>query len=108
MLKSMTSWKPGQSGNPLGRQKNSAKDELDRSIRRVQDKKNKKLLDHFVERAYEDNTVLIAVIKKLVPDIKFIESEHKTDNTIRVIVKEMDMDKFNNSKVNVDKAGKLT
>ncbi len=108
MPKSMTSWKPGQSGNPLGRPKNSAKDELDRSIRRVQDKKNKKLLDHFVERAYEDNTVLIAVIKKLVPDIKFIESEHKTDNTIRVIVKEMDMDKFNNSKVNFDKAGKLT
>ena len=108
MPKSMSSWKPGQSGNPLGRPKNSAKDELERSIRRVQERKNKKLLDHFVERAYEDNTVLIAVIKKLVPDIKLVESEFKTDNTIRLIVERMDMDKFNNSKVNFDKAGKLT
>lgn len=38
-------------------------------------KKRKKLLVHAVEQAYEDRTVLIALLKKLIPDMKHFEGD---------------------------------
>jgi hypothetical protein len=42
------------------------------AIRKVETKENKKLLEHFVEKAYKDNGVLVALIKKLHPDLQAI------------------------------------
>jgi len=80
-------WKPekgvpsrfpkGTSGNPNGRPKGIRNRptviEFEQSIARVEKKKRKNLIDHFIERAYENDKVLIAVMKKRFPDLRSIE-----------------------------------
>lgn len=61
-------WKKGQSGNPKGRVKKPEIEELRKAIKAVEQKKGKKLLQHFVERAFKQDSVLIAIIKKLIAD----------------------------------------
>ena len=63
-------FKKGVSGNPNGRQRSEWRDELEDAIRVVQGKKRKKLMIHIVEQAYKDNRVLVALLKKLLPDLK--------------------------------------
>lgn len=43
--------------------------ELDKAIRIVQRQEGKSLLIHAVQEAYNDNTVLIALLRKLIPDL---------------------------------------
>lgn len=43
------------------------------ALEHVEAKMNLSILEHFVRRAYEDNPVLIALMKKLLPDLKSIE-----------------------------------
>ena len=71
----------GQSGNPDGRPKGS-KSELTKlrdAVKRIEAEKSLKrkkewrLYDHFIRQAVEDNSVLIALLKKLVPDLKQID-----------------------------------
>jgi len=42
------------------------------AVRRVETQRNKKLLDHFVERGFLDDSVLIAVMRKLNPDLSAV------------------------------------
>lgn len=67
----------GVSGNSNGRPKGSGyryliKD-LVNAIRVVEDEEGEELLVHFVRMAYTDTHVLIALGKKLLPDLKSIE-----------------------------------
>ena len=74
------SWKPGQSGNMKGRPKGkSVTAQLERAIKRVEKNHDIKLIDYFVERAYKNDVVLIALIKKLLPDKRFTEKELQVD-----------------------------
>ena len=68
-------WKKGQSGNPSGRSKGvpSELEKLREAAARVEKKTGKKLYDHFIERAYENDAVLIALCKKFIPDLKQID-----------------------------------
>lgn len=83
-----------QKGNQLakgrGRPKGvpNKRTELMNAIRYVQGttdpvtgKKRKKLLVHAVEQAYSDNTVLIALLRKLLPDMKTLDVEGSVDLT---------------------------
>ena len=65
----------GVSGNPAGAPKkpNTNLDMLLHAVHRVEAKKGKLLLDHFVEQAYVNPAVLIALMKKIHPDLKAIE-----------------------------------
>jgi hypothetical protein len=74
-------WPKGFAPNPLGRPllgTNRLELLLD-AVRRVECKKNKMLLDYFVERAYEDDSVLIAVVRKLNPDLAAIQLSAAVD-----------------------------
>lgn len=51
-----------------GRPKKPEIEELRKAIKVVEKQKDKKLLQHFIERAYKNDAVLIALIKKLIPD----------------------------------------
>lgn len=68
-------FKKGKSGNPSGRPKGATNKlsiaALAKAIKRVEKAKQKKLLDHFVEKAYTDTTVLTALMKKFLPDMRF-------------------------------------
>jgi len=66
----MAKFKKGQSGNPAGRPKAPEIQYLRDAIAAVEKKKKKKLYQHLVEQAFEDNTVLLAVVRKFVPDMK--------------------------------------
>ena len=69
-------WVKGVSGNPNGRPP-TAKSELDRlrdAVKLVEKEQGITLYAHFVRQAFEDNTVLVALAKKLVPDLKQIDS----------------------------------
>jgi hypothetical protein len=80
-------FKKGQSGNPKGRQKGvpNKRTGLMNAIKHVQGRKKKKLLVHAVEMAYEDNRVLVALLKKLVPDMKAVEMSGDADLNIEIV-----------------------
>ena len=71
----------GNIANPAGRPKGvpNKKTELMAAIKYVQGKKGKKLLVHAIEQAYEDPRVLVAILKKLIPDLKMLDVEINTD-----------------------------
>jgi len=62
-------YKPGQSGNPKGRPKGSTyMAELKKAIREVEIEKKKSFFRRVIERAYISDSVMIAVLKKFIPD----------------------------------------
>jgi len=63
---------PG-SGRPKGSKNKLSINELKEAIAKVENKKGKILLQHYVERAFENDRVLMNIIKKLLPDLKSIE-----------------------------------
>ena len=68
-------WIPGESGNTKGRPRGpkSELDKLREAVKRVEKEKGITLYTHFVKQAFKDNTVLTALAKKLVPDLKQID-----------------------------------
>lgn len=66
-------WTKGQSGNPSGRPISENRRLLEKAIATVERKRKKKFWLHVVERAYDDDGVLKAVLDKLVPDLKALE-----------------------------------
>lgn len=83
MGKNNTSFKKGQVANPNGRPKNPEMDELRLAIKAVEKRKGQKLLEHFVERAYSNNMVLVALMKKLIAD----QTASKIDGDLGLEVK---------------------
>lgn len=64
----------GSSGNILGRPVDG-KNQLDRllvAIRKVESEENKNLLQHFVKRGFESDTILIAIFNKIIPNLQSI------------------------------------
>jgi len=78
----------GQSGNPSGRKTggNTKVHALQHAIREVEKKKGKSLLIHAVEQAYKDRGVLIAILKKLIPDLKAVEVTGGEGGIIKIVV----------------------
>lgn len=77
-----TQFQPGNVANPNGRPKGTTQSKrLMDAIAKVEKEDDKNLYEHFVKEAFSSRTVLIALFKKLVPDMKFIEGD--TDVGIR-------------------------
>ena len=74
MSKGNPNWVQGISGNPKGRpRKNYFKEDLWDAIKTVEKKrgpKQLKLLEYFVQRAFDEDAVLLGLMKKLLPDLK--------------------------------------
>ncbi|MDP2789899.1 MAG: DUF5681 domain-containing protein [bacterium] len=87
MAKTAGSWKKGMSGNPKGRPENPVIQEMRAALVAAQKGKKRTLLEHFFERAYKDNHVLIAAIKKLLPDLSNVELQAQAEK-FRIIIKQ--------------------
>jgi len=58
--------------------------ELHDAIRRVETRRGKRLVDHLVDMAFEDKTILLAVARKILPDLKHVEAHSTTDTEITI------------------------
>lgn len=71
----------GQSGNPNGRPKGSktkfSLEDLKVAIGKIEAEKKIPFLEHVVKRAYESDQVLIALIKKLIPDAENVNNDYE-------------------------------
>lgn len=66
----------GVSGNPAGRPKGrKERDRMFEALGEVEKAKGKSIFMHAFERAFENDTVLAAMLKKLVPDMAYIEGD---------------------------------
>jgi len=62
-------WEKGTSGNPLGRPKNPEIQLLRDALEMAKKEKGINLLNNIVLRAYESDTLAIAILRKLIPDM---------------------------------------
>lgn len=58
--------------------------ELHDAIRRAETRRNKRLVDHLVDQAFEDKQILLAVARKILPDLKHVEAVKHTDTDITI------------------------
>lgn len=61
-------WTKGVSGNPNGRPKVFSLDDLKEAMDKVAEVKKQTLLERAVEMAYKEPSVMIALLKKILPD----------------------------------------
>ena len=81
-----TKFKPGQSGNPTGRPKSQSKTMLQEALKRAsKNHEDVAFLDMVADKAFTDKEWGIAVFHKLVPTLKAIEADIKTEG-FRIII----------------------
>lgn len=76
----------GHASNPAGGKKGEARLDLERAIKRVGKRKGKKFWEHVAEQAYTDNSVLNAILRKLVPDLKSLDANITQLEPFRLIL----------------------
>jgi len=67
-FKKGTEWKGNPNGRPKGARDNFSLEIFRKAIVKVEKKKKKPFFEMVVERAYTNDKILIAVLKKILPD----------------------------------------
>ena len=60
--------------------------QLRRAMKAEAATKRETLVRHAVRQAYVDNTVLIAILRKILPDLKAIDTKITQDSPFRLII----------------------
>lgn len=81
-------WKKGTAPNPKGRPKGSTNkipwSDLQKALKEVEKEKGKTLIKHFIERAFDDDGVMVSAMKKMLPDLKSIDIEGSIDGDHKI------------------------
>ena len=78
-------WKKGQSGNPKGMPKGSTS-QLPQLLKALKKVEKEKQIDYFkvlVERSLEETSVMNAILRKLVPDLKSVDLSLAVDDGMK-------------------------
>jgi len=67
-------FKKGKSGNPKGKKKGTVDflTEFKAALKVVEKKKKKSLIQHAVEKAYESDTILVSLLRKMLPEVNIL------------------------------------
>ena len=57
-----------------------------RAVKRVEEEKGVSLFDHLVRKAYSDNALGVAIIRKLVPDLKSVDLKQVQESPFRLVI----------------------
>jgi len=80
---------PGQrSLNPGGRTRDirTAQGKLWKALKKVEKQKGLNFLENYIERALDDKTMAIALLRKIVPDLKAVEIDAQTKEEWNIIL----------------------
>jgi len=80
---------PGQGSlNPGGRplDMRNAQSKLHKALKAVEKRKGKSFLEHYINEAFNDKTMAIALLKKIVPDLKSVEVDQESKEVWSVIL----------------------
>ena len=84
-------WKKGKSGNLNGRPVAPPIEKLQGAIKRASRTRHRTVFEHYVNQAYMDNTVLVSLMRKLIPDKKQMELDVDPIQMGIVSVEELDI-----------------
>jgi hypothetical protein len=70
-------WQKGQSGNPNGRPVSPYVKQFRDALAKVEGEKGVSLVEHAVRKAYQEKTIMIELLKKVLPDLINQEITHE-------------------------------
>jgi hypothetical protein len=89
----------GQVANPNGRPKRPEIEELRLALKKAKENNDKSFIEHYVELAFKDKQVAIALANKVLPELKEIDLGENTQAVLRVL---FGVDKDEPNKVSKD------
>ena len=78
-------FRPGQSGNPVGRPKNPEIQELRDALQKAAKEHDETFIESVVKRAFRDSNLAVAVLRKLLPDRQHVEADVSGEMQVTVI-----------------------
>jgi len=81
----MARFKKGESGNPEGRPVGTGIKPLLEAIRYVEDKKRIRYWEKVVEKSLTNPTIMVAILKKLVPESKREAVDQMQDSNWKIV-----------------------
>jgi hypothetical protein len=78
-------FKKGQSGNPRGRPETPERDALRLAIIAVSKEKKQDFYEMAVKRAYRDTKMCIAILNKLIPDLRSDQITMPEGLTVKIV-----------------------
>jgi len=79
-------WKKGQSGNPSGRKRAQWRKLFDAAIEADTKKHGQSIFEYAIEQARKDNTLLAAILRKCLPDMKVVDAQVEMESPFRLVI----------------------
>ena len=78
-------WVKGQSGNMKGRPPAPEAEELRNALKKAKRKFGISLIDHCVQKAYENPKMAATILRKILPDLQHVEGQIDASVVVKVV-----------------------